>query len=303
MSAAEVEEPKPRKRPKKKAAGSARAKRSEKSERPIDDWEPPVEGPDWEPPPRSGWFVSATKFLIGLSLVLGVSGVLAWGIYQFALSTPRFALSNIEVEGNRRYSEASLARIAGLSRGQNLFRIDLAQAEQRLVEDPWIERAKVTRVLPQGIEIEVVEYEAEALISMGEKLFLLTPKGEPFKPLEDGDPFDLPVLSGLTAHQFAIDRPRAVDRARVGLEVLHHYSRLDLSKVHLAQEVHLHASGAVTLTVGNQGLSLELGKGPFRQKLLMAARVIGKLSARGRLPGILFLDNDAHPERVVARMR
>jgi hypothetical protein len=35
----------------------------------------------------------------------------------------------------------------------------------------------------------------------------------------------------------------------------------------------------------------------------MAERVIGQLAAKGRVPGIVFLDNIAHPERVVVRMR
>ena len=48
---------------------------------------------------------------------------------------------------------------------------------------------------------------------------------------------------------------------------------------------------------------LHLGAGPFRQKLMMAARIMAKLQATGELPGIIFLDNQARPERVVVRMR
>jgi hypothetical protein len=35
----------------------------------------------------------------------------------------------------------------------------------------------------------------------------------------------------------------------------------------------------------------------------MAERVIAELAAKGRTPGLVFLDNEAHPERVVVRMR
>jgi hypothetical protein len=35
----------------------------------------------------------------------------------------------------------------------------------------------------------------------------------------------------------------------------------------------------------------------------MAERVISELRQKGRAPGIVFLDNEAHPERVVVRMR
>jgi cell division protein FtsQ len=63
------------------------------------------------------------------------------------------------------------------------------------------------------------------------------------------------------------------------------------------------AGGGAVLTVGKDGVTLELGHGPWRKKLLMAARVIGRLRAKGQQPGIVFLDNEAHPERVVVRMR
>jgi hypothetical protein len=50
-------------------------------------------------------------------------------------------------------------------------------------------------------------------------------------------------------------------------------------------------------------VTLELGTGPWRKKLLMAEEVVGELRKKGRTPGIVFLDNTSHPERVVVRMR
>jgi len=76
-----------------------------------------------------------------------------------------------------------------------------------------------------------------------------------------------------------------------------------MSRVHPVQEVHLAASGDVSITVGKGGISIHLGKGPWRKKLLMAERVIGQMERKGKAPGIVFADNVAHPERVVVRMR
>jgi hypothetical protein len=36
---------------------------------------------------------------------------------------------------------------------------------------------------------------------------------------------------------------------------------------------------------------------------LMGEQVVGEMRRKGRSPGIVFLDNQAHPERVVVRMR
>ena len=61
--------------------------------------------------------------------------------------------------------------------------------------------------------------------------------------------------------------------------------------------------GTTTLVVGSSGITFHLGKGPVRQKLLMAARVLARVRARQQTPTIVFLDNEAHPERVVVRLR
>jgi cell division protein FtsQ len=89
----------------------------------------------------------------------------------------------------------------------------------------------------------------------------------------------------------------------MGLEVLRDYAGLSIGHTYEPEEVNLAPDGSVVLTIGKKGTALHLGKGPFRQKLLMAARVLGKVQGGGDLPGIVFLDNEGHPERVVVRMR
>ena len=76
-----------------------------------------------------------------------------------------------------------------------------------------------------------------------------------------------------------------------------------MSRVYAAQEVHLSDGGHVTMTVGKEGVVLALGSNGLRQRLLMAERVVQEMRSGGRTPGIVFADNQAHPERVVVRMR
>src|SRR5262249_48479112 len=153
--------------------------------------------------------------------------------------------------------------------------------------------------LPGTLRIEVAERETGALASIDDALYLVTPEGEPFKAFEDKDPSDLPVLTGVSARDFAVDRARATERLRQGLEILREYQSLPVSRTFEPEEAHLDPDGSVVLTVGKRGTTLHLGAGPFRQKLLMAARILSKLSNGGEAPGIIFLDNEAHPERVV----
>jgi len=254
---------------------------------------------------RSPWSAvwAGVKLSIGFAIVLAISLGIAWGAHRYALTTPRFRVKEFDVRGNRRFSAGELARMAGIERGFNLFAVDTDAAEARLLEIPWLKRAKIGRALPGTLRIEVAEREAVAVASIEDALYLVTPEGEPFKVVEPNDPSDLPVLTGVSERDLAVDRARAVERLGTALEIVREYESLPISRTFEMEEAHLSPDGDVVLTVGKRGTTLHLGSGPFRQKLLMAARIVAKLSASGEMPGIVFLDNEAHPERVVVRMR
>lgn len=259
------------------------------------------------PPVDQGRFLpalwSAIKLASGVLVVVAASVAVAWGAHRYALSTPRFAIRKLDIRGSRRLGQQQIEKLAGIHVGQNIFALDTTAAEHRILSDPWVKEVKITRQLPGTLRVDLSEHEARAIASIDQSLYLLTRTGEPFKQLGPGDPYDLPVVTGITADNLARDRKGAIRRIGVALDVLENYDRIPLSRTYPPQEVHLMEGGGVVLTIGKDGVTLELGHGPWRKKLLMAARVIGKLRARGQRPGIVFLDDEAHPERVVVRMR
>lgn len=246
---------------------------------------------------------SALKLASGVLFVVAASLAVAWGAHRYALSTPRFAIRKLDIRGSRRLAEQQIEKLAGVHVGQNIFAVDTAAAEHRLLSDPWVKEVKVTRQLPGTLRVDLTEREARALASIDGSLYLLTRTGQPFKQLGPGDPFDLPVVTGISAESLVHDRKGAIRRIGVALDVLENYDRIPLSHTYPAEEVHLTDGGSVVLTIGKDGVTLQLGHGPWRKKLLMAARVIGRLRAKHQQPDIVFLDNQAHPERVVVRMR
>jgi len=243
------------------------------------------------------------KLGLGVALVLGTAGATALGGYRLALSSPQFALEHVELRSASHFSEPELLDKAGMRLGDNLLAIDLRAAEQRLVTDPWVRSVRLARRLPHTLRVDLVEREAVALASLDGELFLLGPDGEPFKAWGEGDVDDLPVLTGVTPDALAKDRPGALARLGTGLAVLSHYERLPVSQQQRAQEVNLAPDGSVVLTVGVRGVSLHLGQGPWPKKMLMVAEVLRTFENKRELPGVVFLDNALHPDRVVVRMR
>lgn len=259
---------------------------------------PPPEGPGLA---RATW--SLMKLLVGVAVVVGAAGAVAWGAHRYALTSARFSIHAIEITGTKKKSDLDITKLLGVKVGDNIFAVDSAQLEQKLLLDPWIQQVKVSRTLPSTLRIELTEREAGAIANIGDRLYLVTKTGEPFKELEDGDPYDLMVVTGLAADDLGRDRLGAVERIATALEIGRHYERIGLSKTYPIQEIHLAPGGSATLTLGKVGITVHLGTGPWRKKLLMAERVMGRLGQKGQVPGIVFADNEAHPERVVVRMR
>jgi cell division protein FtsQ len=258
------------------------------------------------PPGGNTALVRATRILrllAGLVVVVGASAAVAYSVHRYALTTPRFAIRELDLAGQKRLSRQEIEGLAGIEVGKNLFSFDTVKAEKGLLGSPWVKSAKISRVLPGSLKVEIQEREARALALLGDELFLLTADGEPFKSVVADDPIDLPVVTGVSAAELGRNRDAAEERLRAGLEILTAYDRLELSRVHKAQEVNLATSGDATLTIGKSGIALELGHGPYPQKLAMACRVIAELSRKKGSPALVFLDNRAHPERVVVRMR
>lgn len=254
--------------------------------------------------PRTPAFsLGVLKMLLGLVMLLGAAGFVAWGAHHFMTTTTRFAIERVEVEGARRYSDAELLARAGIAADANIFSVDLEAAELKLASDPWIETARIARRLPRTLIFSVTELSAAALASIDGQLYLITRDGQPIKPLAAGDSSDHPVITGIAAEQLGQDRALAQERLALGVSLVEHYSRIGVSKAFPPQGVHLESDGRVSMTVGVPAITLQLGRNSFRQKLLMAGRIVGTLRAKGETPGLVFLDNEAHPERVVVRMR
>jgi cell division protein FtsQ len=270
------------------------------------DGSAPRAGDSCAPPGDAG---SSRRVWEGLraaaSIVATMATALAcvWGLVRYTRTSPRFAVRSIEAHGAIHRSSVDLARLAGISQGQNIFSVDLETARVRVLADPWIEQATVVRRLPGTVVLDVVEREASALVAIGPELYAVTRAGEPFKKLEASDPYDLPIVTGVSAEQVAKDRAGTVAAIRRGLDLVAEYERSNAGKTLPVQEVNLSDDGGMSLTVGKEPVVIRFGKGPYRQAIEEASRVLAEVAGRRAQPAVVFVDNEAHPERVVVRMR
>lgn len=255
------------------------------------------------PRSRGSYVLLGVKVVSGLVLLAVTVGALAFGVHRYAQTTPRFAVSTVEIQGTKRLLREDVLAASGIQKGQNIFSLQIEKAERALVDSPWISSARVTRRLPGTVKLDVVEREPKAIAVISDKNFLVSQDGTPFKELGSGDPHDLPLITGITARALSQDRRAEIERIVQTLGLLQTYEKLAVSGNYPIQEAHLSDTGSVSLVVGEPATTLHLGLGPFKKKLLRAERVLSKTRHDGGQPHVVFLDNEAHPERVVVRVQ
>lgn len=243
------------------------------------------------------------KVVLGVAAVVGASVGVAWGAKQYMLTSPRFSIKSVAVEGNERLSPEDVARSAGIALGDNVFALDLDDARRKIEGDPWVKSATVGRKLPGSVVVKVVEHEPAAVVAIGDRLFLASRGGEVFKEVSAEDPVDLPVITGLEPDVVVADREGTEKRIVRALDLLDEAAKAAFTARYPVQEVHLEKDGSLSVVVGRQAIVVALGHAPFKGKLEQADRVFLELSRRKADASVVFLDNEGSPDRVVVRMR
>jgi cell division protein FtsQ len=247
-------------------------------------------------------FVQGVRAVLGALLVLALSTAVAWAARRHVLESPRFAVEDITVNGAHLRSVDTVVTESGVAKGMNVFGLDLDRARARLLADPWIEKATLTRQLPGRVVIDVSERELGAIVSLPEP-YLAARDGRIFKRMEVSDPSDLPIVTGLTSDAVAQDREGAQRLILRALDLAGEYEHGPLAARAPLQEIHVSNGGELTIVVGKDGVSLALGLPPFRRKLEEAGRILAELDRRGSHATIVMLDDEARPDRVVVRTR
>ena len=92
------------------------------------------------------------KLLILIAIIIG-------GIC-FALKSPIFNITNIEVKGNSKIATETIQSLSQIQEGQNIFKFNKKQIIQNIKSNAYIETATIQRKIPNKIEITIEEREA-----------------------------------------------------------------------------------------------------------------------------------------------
>ena len=235
----------------------------------------------------------------GLLAVAMAAGLVAGGYFgvRWALKSPAFAINKVSFVGLREAAQPELMKLSGLSLGENYFRVDPAALEQAMMGHPWVRRAEVQRRFPHELIVQIQEFMAVAVASLGQ-LYLLDAEGRPFKRIQTADRVDLPLVTGISREQYLRDRPACTQRFQEATELMARYRRLESSDP--VAEVRIEGAG-LTL-ISRSGVEIRFGEGDREAKFARLKRIRFELARRGFSARSIRLDNRVRPGWIAVKL-
>ena len=114
--------------------------------------------------------------------------------YNFCTTSDYFAIREITVTGNSQVKTDDILKVCGLRKGENSLLVNVHAAEQKLVDNPWIENVSIRRELPGTFTISITERVPLFCARKDNTLYYINAKGEIIAPVTTENFRSLPVL-------------------------------------------------------------------------------------------------------------
>jgi len=215
--------------------------------------------------------------------------------YDWITQTERLGIRSIAVTGCERLTPEAVKEEAGLGSARNILAVNLNTTRKRLLADPWIAEAQVSRSIPDRLRINIREHTCLAVLDLGRR-FLMSDEGRVFKELAPGETLEVPVVSGLayTDLEQNAGEPTAILRAVMQILKPRQNSRRRelLGRI---REIHADPALGLTLFLSDERQpggyrTVVLGFGDFDEKYAALERIDAYLRKNGHEAGFTSID-------------
>lgn len=225
---------------------------------------------------------------IARAIVILLLAAVAWEAAArgaaWAVRSPRFAVSVVDVAGQSRLTREEIVAAADVAPGANLFTLEPRRVVARLEALPLVRRAEVIKSLPGRVTLVVEERRPFTVVNAGRLLHWIDEEGLDLGIESRAVALGIPALSGLGPDDLGGKGHRgASERVGVGLSLLRLLLRGRTSLLGQISEIDLsRAEGPVLYTLG--GVEVRLGKDDWEARLGRLQGVLAQLGAAGQTP-------------------
>ena len=234
-----------------------------------------------------GYLPLVTKVVLAI-----IAGVLIFEGYRAAASASFFQVRSVDVSGTSRVSAEDVkAVVKRATQSAGVWRADLGALSRELERLPWVRHAIVSRVLPDGLRVRIIEREQRAVVRTSEgRLIWVDDDAVMLGTLQSSDRMPPFFIRGWD--EAGTDAARAENRARVEkyLEMLREWEKLGLTA--RVSEVNLIDLSDVRVQLAGDDARIEVRLGSQEQdaRLKKALTVLDAQRQTARGPLISYID-------------
>lgn len=192
-------------------------------------------------------------------LILAMIILVIGGINAYLLTSPSFNIEEIIIKGNKQITNEKIIQLAEVKKGDNIFAKLGIVMKVRLKQNGYIEEAKINKIYPNKIEIEIQERQKQFQIKMETEGYIYI--DEQGYLLEYAtDKLEIPTIIGM-------------DITQANLETMHRLGEKDLNKmenilqireeckkIEIADKItQLQVKDEYIVSLENDGITINLG--------------------------------------------
>ncbi len=219
-------------------------------------------------------------------------------LFQLVMSSDLFRVDRISVQGGQHLGERQVVALSDIQFGVNTFNLDLALIGEQLEANPWIRQARVSRIFPRQVAIELEERQPVAIINLG-LLYYLDDQGEVFKVLDANDELDYPMITGFEYERAQGHDPEYADRLKQIVALIDNLGQRDRLGLKQISEIHHEENGNLTLFTLENAVEIRLGRGQFSDKLDRLEKIYVQLKPQFKV--LDYIDLNVN-EKIIVRI-
>ncbi len=212
---------------------------------------------------------------VGAGLLAGLA-LGSLHLYRYAVSSPFFAVKNVDISGNVRLSRDAVLDLTGIQIGDNSLAVSIAGMERAVSRSPWVEEVAVKRILPDRFNIRVRERTPWFWVRHDGLLYYSDEQGRPIAPVESAGFVSLPSLEVANGAEDLVPRLKRFVADLKGNSLPVEYGAVSW--------IRLSPGKGVELYLENRGIHLSVAPDDWHANLNHIGVVLSDLARRNELP-------------------
>lgn len=189
-------------------------------------------------------------------------------LYSYRAATRMLTVKEVVVTGNRHLSKNEIRTLMKIGNSKSIITMDLAGMRMRLLQSKWIKDAVIRKELPHTVVVRVTEAEPAALLKKDGALYILSREGVMIERLTQTAPF-LPVIEIKSGGDASLK------------EAIKLVSTIREEGVFSGREIDITAISPEDMTLKVDSLTIKVGGGEYKAKLLRLIQVQEEIVKRG----------------------